>query len=62
MPPDLEQAAIEMIWAAYTKGDQNLIGVRSRSIADGSVQFVNLSWPLDLDAIISKYRLNTGVA
>ncbi len=62
MPPDLEQAAIEMIWAAYAKGDQNLIGVRSRSIADGSVQFVNLSWPLDLDAIISKYRLNTGVA
>lgn len=62
MPPDLEQAAIEMIWAAYMKGDQNLIGVRSRSIADGSVQFVNLAWPLDLDAIISKYRLKTGVA
>lgn len=62
MPTDLEQAAIEMVWAAYMKGDQNLIGVRSRSIGDGSVQFVNLSWPLDLDAIISKYRLKTGVA
>lgn len=43
MPQDLEEAAIEMVWAARMKGDQNLVGVRSRSIADGSVQFVNLS-------------------
>lgn len=62
MPQDLEEAAIEMVWAARMKGDQNLVGVRSRSIADGSVQFVNLAWPLDLDSIISKYRLKTGVA
>lgn len=62
IPGDLEEAAIEMVWAARMKGEQSLVGVRSRSIADGSVQFVNLAWPLDLDAIISKYRLKTGVA
>jgi hypothetical protein len=62
IPGDLEEAAIELVWAAHMKGEQNLIGVRSRSIADGSVQFVNLAWPLDLESIIGKYRLRTGVA
>lgn len=63
MPFDLEQAAIEMVWAAREKGERNLIGVRSRSIADGSVQFVNLDWGSpNLSAIIQKYSLKTGVA
>lgn len=62
MPPDLEQAAIEMVWAAREKGIQNLIGVRSRSIGDGSVQFVNLDWgSINLGPIISKYSLKTGL-
>ncbi len=61
-PDDLEEAAIELVWAARMKGDQNLVGVRSRSLADSSTQFLNLAWPLDLEPIISKYRLKTGVA
>lgn len=63
MPADLEQAAIEMVWAAREKGIQNLIGVRSRSIGDGSVQFVNLDWgSINLGPIISKYSLKTGLS
>lgn len=63
MPADLEQAAIEMVWAAREKGIQNLIGVRSRSVGDGSVQFVNLDWgSINLGPIISKYSLKTGVS
>ncbi len=62
IPGDLEEAAIEMVWAARMKGEHSLVGVRSRSIADGSTQFLNLAWPLDLDSIIGKYRLKTGVA
>jgi hypothetical protein len=63
MPKDLEQAAIELVWAAREKGVHNLIGVRSRSIADGNVQFVNLDWgSANLIPIISKYSLRTGVA
>lgn len=58
MPADLEQAAIEMVWAAREKGIQNLIGVRSRSIGDGAVQFVNLDWgSLNVAPIIAKYSL-----
>ena len=63
MPLDLEQAAIEMVWAAREKGQHNLIGVRSRSVADGNLQFVNLDWGSpNLAAIIQKYSLKTGVA
>lgn len=63
IPLDLEQAAIEMVWAAREKGLHNLIGVRSRSIADGNVQFVNLDWgSANLDSIIQKYSLKTGVS
>jgi uncharacterized phiE125 gp8 family phage protein len=63
IPEDLEQAAIELVWAAREKGANNLIGVRSRSIADGNVQFVNLDWgSVNLAPIISKYSLRTGVA
>lgn len=62
MPADLEQAAIEMVWAAREKGSNNLVGVRSRSVADGNVQYMNLSWGSLADDIISKYRLHLGVA
>lgn len=63
IPLDLEQAAIEMVWAAREKGLHNLIGVRSRSIADGNIQFVNLDWgSVNLNPIIQKYSLKTGVA
>lgn len=63
MPADLEQAAIELVWACREKGANNLIGVRSRSIADGNVQFVNLDWgSANLAPILSKYTLRTGIA
>lgn len=62
IPADLEQAAIEMVWAAREKGHHNLVGVRSRSIADGNVQYVNLAWGSLAEDIISQYRLHTGVA
>lgn len=63
MPRDLEQAAIEMVWAAREKGQHNLIGVRSRAVGDGNLQFVNLDWGSpNLTAIIQKYSLKTGVA
>lgn len=61
IPSDLEQAAFEMIWSAREKGQHNLIGVRSRSIADGSVQFVNLEWDVLAAGIVHQYRLHTGV-
>ena len=63
MPADLEQAAIEMVWAAREKGQHNLIGKRSVSLGDGNMQFVNLDWGSpNLTAIIQKYSLKTGVA
>lgn len=62
IPEDLEQAAIEMVWAAREKGLNNLVGVRSRSIADGSVQYMNLAWGSLVEDIVSKYRLHVGVA
>jgi hypothetical protein len=58
----LAQALIEMVWAAREKGQHNLVGVRSRSIADGNVQFVNLDWgSMNLAPIIRQYSLRTGV-
>jgi len=62
IPADLAQAAIELVWAAREKGVQNLVGVRSRSVADGNVQYVNLGWGSLAQDIIAKYRLHTGVA
>jgi len=62
IPADLEQAAIELVWAAREKGVNNLVGVRSRSVADGSVQYVNLGWAGLAQDIVAKYRLHTGVA
>lgn len=63
IPLDLQQAAIEMVWAAREKGAHNLIGVRNRSIGDGNVQFVNLDWgSANLTPILQKYSLRMGVA
>lgn len=58
---DLEQAANEMVWAAREKGIHNLVGVRSRSVADGSVQYVNLDWDSIARSIVEKYSLRVGV-
>ena len=62
IPLDIEQAAIEMVWAAREKGVHNLVGVRSRSIADGNVQYLNLGWGSLAQDIVQTYSLHTGVA
>ena len=62
IPKNLEQAAIELVWGAHEKGLHNLIGVRSKSVGDGSVQYVNLDWPMNLEPILAQYRLHQGVA
>lgn len=61
MPADLKMAAIELTWAAREKGLNNLIGVRSRGVADSSVQYVNLDWPMNLGPIIDKYSIRVGL-
>lgn len=61
IPADIEQAAIEMVWSIRTKGEQNLIGVRSRAMADGSIQYVNLDVPMNLMPILDKYSLKSRI-
>ena len=61
IPADIEQAAIEMVWSIRTKGEQNLIGVRSRSMGDGSIQYVNLDVPMNLAPILDKYSLRSRI-
>ena len=62
IPTDLEQAVIEMVWASREKGLHNLVGVRSRSVADGNVQYLNLGWGSLAEDIVGKYRLLGGVS
>lgn len=62
IPEDIEQAAIEMVWAAREKGVNNLVGVRSRSLGDGSVQYLSLEWDTIAKAIVARYSLHTGVS
>ena len=56
IPCALEQAAIELIWLARDKGDQALLGLRSKSIADGSVSYLDNQWPSGINAILDLYR------
>lgn len=62
--PGIEQEVIELVWAAREKGQHNLIGVRNRSIADGSTQWMNLDWDTSPVAmsVVNKLSLKTGVA
>jgi hypothetical protein len=52
----LEQAAIELIWLARDKGDKALLGLQSRSIADGRVDTFNTDWPAGVQAILEQFR------
>ena len=52
----LEQAAIELIWLARNKGDQALLGLQSRSIADGRVDTFNTDWPAGVKMILDGFR------
>lgn len=56
IPSILEQAAIELIWLARDKGDQALLGLRSKSIADGSTSYLDNQWPSGINAILDLYR------
>lgn len=55
----LEQAAIELIWLARDKGDGALLGLSSKSIADGSITLRN-DWPAGVEAILDLHRLRHG--
>lgn len=52
----LEQAAIELIWLARDKGDKALLGLQSRSIADGRVDTFNTDWPAGVQAILDTFK------
>lgn len=52
----LEQAAIELIWLARKKGDQALLGLQSRSIADGRVDTFHMDWPAGVKEILDQFR------
>lgn len=54
----LRQVIIEQAWLLREKGINNMIGVRSRSVADGSVQYVNLDLSSEQERILSRYRLD----
>jgi hypothetical protein len=48
-----------LIWLARDKGDQALIGLSSRSIADSSIVVRN-DWPAGVQAILDLHRLRHG--
>jgi hypothetical protein len=52
----LEQAAVELVWLARDKGDKALLGVRSRSIADGRVDTLDMDWPAGVREILDQFR------
>lgn len=52
----LEQAAIELVWLARDKGDKALLGLQSRSIADGRVDTFNMDWPAGVKEILDRMR------
>lgn len=54
----LKEALIELIWAARQKGADALVGLRSKSIAEGSISFLNNGWPMDLLPILERYKLD----
>jgi hypothetical protein len=55
VPDDVKQDVIEMVWLARNKGNLNLIGVTSRSIADGSI-----SYEADWKKIIERAKHRRG--
>ena len=57
IPADLEQAAIELVWLAAMKGQENLLGLSAKNISDGAISIVNLNWPAHLLPILDHYRL-----
>lgn len=56
IPSSLEQAAIELIWLARDKGDQALLGLKGKSIADGSVSYLDNQFPSGVRTTLDLYR------
>lgn len=52
----LEQAAVELVWLARDKGDKALLGLQSRSVADGSVSTFQTDWPAGVKEILNLFR------
>jgi hypothetical protein len=57
IPGSLVQAAIELIWLARDKGDQKLLGLSAKSIADGNISLLRNDWPAGVADILDRYRL-----
>jgi len=62
IPSALEQAAIELIWMARDKGDQALLGLRGKSVADGSVTYLDNQWPSGVNAILDLFSFEPELA
>lgn len=52
----MEQAAIELVWLARQKGDQALIGLTGRSVADGRTDVFSMDWPTGVREILDKFK------
>lgn len=61
IPADLEQAAIEIVWLTRDLGDQALLGILSKSIADGSVTAFQRDRIDGVRTILDAYRLRRVV-
>ena len=57
VPPDLAQAAIELIWLTRDLGDKALLGVAARQIADGSITTYQRNRLDAVRELIDRYRL-----
>lgn len=57
----LKQVIIEQVWMLREKGASNLIGVRSRSVADGNIQYVNLDLTPEQERTLNLYKLDVAV-
>jgi hypothetical protein len=59
IPPDIEEAAIELSWLARDKGNLSMLGFRSKGVADGSYSTLDNEWPAGVKSILDSYCLPT---
>jgi hypothetical protein len=57
IPPDLAQAAIELIWLTRDLGDKALLGVAAKQIADGSITMYQRNRLDAVRELLDRYRL-----
>lgn len=57
VPPDVEQAAIELTWLTRDLGDKALLGVSGKQIADGSITMFQRGRLEAVRELLEPYRL-----